>query len=105
MFGVLTFTLCPIRKMTEFDQLFKALNIREENLKEEILKVGIVQTVPKNFSIVEQHKYIKWLALVISGKVRVWQENDDRQILLYYVNPNNSSEIKKPECKVLYLSS
>ena len=73
--------------MTEFDQLFKALNITEENLKEEILKVGIVQTVPKNSSIVEQDKYIKWLALVISGKVRVWQENEDRQILLYYVKP------------------
>lgn len=73
--------------MTEFNQLFKALNIAEVNLKEEILKVGIIQTVPKNTFIVEQGKYIKWLALVISGKVRVWQENDDRQILLYYVNP------------------
>jgi len=73
--------------MTEFDQLFKALNITEGNLKEEILKVAIVQTVPKNTFIIEQNKYIKWLALVISGKVRVWQENDDRQILLYYVNP------------------
>lgn len=73
--------------MTEFDQLFKALNIVEDNLKEEILKVGILQTVPKNSFVVEQDKYIKWLALVISGKVRVWQENEDRQILLYYVNP------------------
>ena len=73
--------------MNEFDQLFKALNIVEDNLKEEILKVGILQTVPENSFIVEQHKYIKWLALVISGKVRVWQENEDRQILLYYVSP------------------
>ncbi len=73
--------------MTEFDQLFKALNITEDNLQKEILEVGTVQTVPKNSFIVEQHKYIKWLALVILGKVRVWQENEDRQILLYYVNP------------------
>jgi len=73
--------------MTEFNQLFNALGITEENLKEDILKVGVVQTVPKDSFIVEQHKYIKWLALVISGKVRVWQENEDRQILLYYVNP------------------
>lgn len=73
--------------MTEFDQLFKALNITEENLKEEILKVGIIQTVPKNSSIIEQDKYIKWLAIVISGEVRVWQENEDRQILIYYVKP------------------
>lgn len=73
--------------MKEFNQLFNALGVTEENLKEAILKVGVVQTLPKNSFIVEQHKYIKWLALVISGKVRVCQENEDRQILLYYVNP------------------
>ncbi|RSC95906.1 Crp/Fnr family transcriptional regulator [Tenacibaculum singaporense] len=73
--------------MTEFDQLFKALNITEEHLKKEILNVGVVQTVPKASLIVEQEKYIKWLAIVISGKVRVWQENENRQILLYYVTP------------------
>ena len=73
--------------MTEFDQLFKALQINEDNLKEEILDVGVLQNVSKNSYIIEQDKYIKWLALVISGKVRVWQENEDRQILLYYVSP------------------
>jgi CRP/FNR family transcriptional regulator len=73
--------------MNEFEQLFKALNIVEKSLQKEIMKVGIVQTVPKNTFIVEQGKYIKWLALVIDGKVRVWQENENRQILLYYVNP------------------
>jgi len=73
--------------MTEFDQLYKALNITEDLLKEEILNVGVVQKVPQNTFIIEQEKYIKWLALVISGKVRVWQENEDRQILLYYVTP------------------
>lgn len=73
--------------MTEFDQLFKALNIVEDNLKKDLLDVGVLQTVPKDTFIVEQGKYIKWLAFVVSGKVRVWQENEDRQILLYHVNP------------------
>ncbi len=71
----------------EFDYLFKALNIVEDELKKEFLDVGVLEHVPKHSFIVEQHKYIKWLALVISGKVRVWQENEDREILLYYVRP------------------
>ena len=37
-----------LKKMTEFDQLYKALNITEELLKEEILTVGVVQKVPLN---------------------------------------------------------
>lgn len=73
--------------MTVFDQLFKGLNIVENNLKDEIIEVGVVVTLPKNSFVIEQDKYIKWLALVVSGKVRVWQEYEDRQILLYYVNP------------------
>ncbi len=73
--------------MNEYKQLFKALNIVEHNLQEEIIKVGIIQKLPQHTFIVEQEKYIKWLALVIYGKVRVWQENENRQILLYYVTP------------------
>jgi CRP/FNR family transcriptional regulator len=73
--------------MTEFNHLFKALNIVEEDLKKELLDVGVLQHVPKDSFIVEQHKYIKWLAMIISGKVRVWQESEDREILLYYVQP------------------
>ena len=45
--------------MTEFDQLFKALQINEDNLKEEILDVGVLQNVSKNSYIIEQDKYIK----------------------------------------------
>ncbi|MCT4579827.1 MAG: Crp/Fnr family transcriptional regulator [Flavobacteriales bacterium] len=71
----------------EFEQLFKALQITEEELKSSILKESVVETIPKNSLIVEQEKYIKWLAIVIAGKVRVWQANEDRQILLYYVTP------------------
>ena len=48
----------------EFDHLFKALNIVEDELKKEILNVGVLEQVPKPSFIVEQHKYIKWLALV-----------------------------------------
>lgn len=77
----------PIRMNPEFQQLFKALKVSEYKLQKEILQVGIIQTIPQDSFIVEQDKYIKWLVLVINGKVRVWQEHIDRQILLYYVRP------------------
>lgn len=73
--------------MNTFDQLFNALKIKEEALRNEIQEVAEVQQVPKNTSIIDQGGYIKWLAIVIKGEVRVWQENEDREILLYNVNP------------------
>ena len=73
--------------MDEFDQLFRALKITENELRDEILKSGILYSVPKNSMVIEQGENIKWLMLLISGKLRVWQENEDRQILLYYLTP------------------
>ncbi len=81
--------------MTEFDQLFKALQINEDNLKEEILDVGVLQNVSKNSYIIEQDKYIKWLALAISGKVRVWQENEDRAIPIEVQRSMYKGKVKK----------
>ncbi|MGC4058242.1 MAG: Crp/Fnr family transcriptional regulator [Chitinophagaceae bacterium] len=73
--------------MAAFEQLFKTLNITEPELREALLQTAVEQTLPVNSFVVEQDKYIKWLPIVVSGKVRVWQEQDDRQILLYYVAP------------------
>lgn len=73
--------------MTEFDQLFKALSITENPLKETIIRVATIERICNNSYILEEGKYIKWLTIVVKGKIRVWQENENRQILLYYVTP------------------
>ena len=73
--------------MNEFEILFEALKITEPILQKEILTHGVLEKYPKGVSVVEQDKYIKWLAIVIQDSVRVWQEEEDREISLYYVNP------------------
>ena len=73
--------------MNEFEVLFEALKITEHTLQKEILTHGVLGQYPKGVFVVEQDKYIKWLAIVIHGSVRVWQEEEEREILLYYVNP------------------
>ena len=72
--------------MNEFDTLFEALKITEPPLKKEIRTHAVIEDYPKGVFVVEQEKYIKWLAIVIRGTVRVWQE-EDHEILLYYENP------------------
>ena len=73
--------------MNEFDTLFEALKNTEPPLQKEIRTHTVIEDYPKGVFVVEQEKYIKWLAIVIRGTVRVWQEEEDREILLYYVNP------------------
>lgn len=74
--------------MNEFDTLFEALKNTEPPLQKEIRTHTVIEDYPKGVFVVEQEKYIKWLAIVIRGTVRVWQEEEeDCEILLYYVNP------------------
>ena len=58
--------------MTVYEELFKALKLHEPELQEAIKTHSELQTIPKNSYIIEQGKYIKWLAIVLKGKVRVW---------------------------------
>ena len=73
--------------MDSFTQLFDQLKIIEPELQNQIRSVGIIQNIDENQLILEPNKYIKWLSIVLEGKVRVWKEQEDREILLYYVNP------------------
>ncbi len=62
----------------------------------------------------EQHKNLTeyWSIVLLfnsfvtmSQNIKHYDGNIYVDINNHKVNPNNSSEIKKPECKVLYLSS
>jgi len=57
--------------MNEFDTLFEALKNTEPPLQKEIRTHTVIEDYPKGVFVVEQEKYIKWLAIVIRGTVRV----------------------------------
>ena len=73
--------------MKQFNSFYDALNINEPELIQQIKTFATLEIVNQNTFVLEPEKYIKWLAIVLKGKVRVWQENEDREILLYYVEP------------------
>jgi len=66
--------------------LFKALHFfTEPGLRDEILQHGRVVSFKKGDVIVKDGQYVKFLPIVINGAIRVFQQNEDREILLYYV--------------------
>lgn len=68
------------------DELFKKLHFfTEPGLREEILQHGKVVSFNKGDIIVKDGQYVKFLPIVIKGSIRVFQQNEDREILLYYV--------------------
>lgn len=66
--------------------LFKKLPFfTEPGLREELLAHGQVHSFNKGDVIVRDGQYVKFLPIVLKGAIRVYQQKEDREILLYYV--------------------
>ena len=66
--------------------LFSKLSFfTEPEFKDEILQYGQVADFKKGDVIVKEGQYVKFLPIVLEGSIRVFQQKDEREILLYYV--------------------
>jgi CRP/FNR family transcriptional regulator len=71
--------------------LFKKLkSFPEPELRQEILKHGKILQAKKGDVLIKEGQFLNFLPIVIQGKLRVYQEKEDREILLYYVGPEQT---------------
>jgi CRP/FNR family transcriptional regulator, anaerobic regulatory protein len=75
--------------MTE-DWLNELNLFTEPELRSEILKHGKVIQAKVGDVLIKEGQHLNFLPIVIKGKIRVHQQMDDREILLYYVGPRET---------------
>ena len=81
------------------NEIFKVLNfISEPNLREEILEKGKLVSSNTGDLIVREGEYVKVLPIVLEGTVRIFQAREDREILLYYVEPSQTCMMSLSAC-------
>lgn len=70
------------------------LSIHLPQLGKELLKkierYGQVETVAAHTQIVRQGQYLKVLPIVIEGSIKVSIKNEEKEFLLYHIQPNES---------------
>jgi CRP/FNR family transcriptional regulator len=72
--------------METTNNLYKKLAFFSElELQEELIENGKIVSLNKGDVIVRDGQYIQFLPIVIKGAIRVYQQKEDREILLYYV--------------------
>ena len=59
-------------------------------LQEEVLHNGELLQLKKGDVIVKEGQYVKFLPIVLKGSIRVFQRKDEREVLLYYVRPEQT---------------
>lgn len=66
-------------------------NVFEPALLEEIQKRGTLMTIQAGDTILDAGEIVRNLPLILSGLIKVTRRNEEgRELLLYYVNPNES---------------
>ncbi len=59
-------------------------------LQEKISESGILKEIPANTEILREGQYIKVVPIVLEGLVKVFTRYEDREMLLYYIQPEES---------------
>ncbi|MCK5028129.1 MAG: Crp/Fnr family transcriptional regulator [Bacteroidales bacterium] len=87
------------------ETFFKQLNVYEKELKEEIKQHSFISTYKKGDYLIKTEEYIKVLKIVLKGKVRVFLETEDREILIYYISEMEACILSLSETFGDYLST
>jgi CRP/FNR family transcriptional regulator len=77
--------------MRELKDLFKSLtSFPEPELQQEMLAHGKLISANKGDVLIREGQRLDFLPIVIKGSIRVYQQSEDREILLYYVGPGQT---------------
>lgn len=68
----------------------KILSSLGPQLLDEIEKNAIVREFPKGTEILREEQYIKVLPIVMKGLIKVYSRFEDKELLLYYIEPSQS---------------
>jgi len=70
--------------------VLRTLSFLEKELVEEILQYSTLQDFPAGTVLIKEGQYIKHLPVVIDGIIKVISRYDDKELLLYYIQPKQS---------------
>lgn len=71
------------------DDFNKRYSFFEQELQQEILKIGVVRDFEPNETIIREGQFISTFPIVLKGLIRVSRTNDDgNELLLYYLQEN-----------------
>lgn len=68
----------------------KLLSYLKPDLRDEIMKFSLIKEIPKNTEILKEGQYIKVIPVVIDGLIKVFTRYEEKELLLYYIKPDES---------------
>ncbi len=63
---------------------------KEKQLQQEIQRTCKVVKISSGTTLLEEGAYVKVISMVLSGLIKVVRQEEEKEILLYYINPHES---------------
>lgn len=79
----------------ELETRFKFLG---KDLLTELLDVSVVKIFPAHTELVREGQYVKYIPIVLNGLVKVFTQFEDKELLLYYIKPEQSCIMSFSSC-------
>lgn len=71
-------------------EIKKKLSIFNEALVQDLLEASQLAEVASHTELLREGQYIKVIPIVLEGLVKVYTRHEDRELLLYYIQPSES---------------
>jgi CRP/FNR family transcriptional regulator len=71
-------------------QIRKHLYFLGPELLDEVSRYGIIKEIPADTEILSEGQYVRVIPIVISGLIKVYSRYEDKELLLYYIEPFQS---------------
>ncbi|WP_299456701.1 Crp/Fnr family transcriptional regulator [uncultured Microscilla sp.] len=84
--------------MKALEPFYQQMGIREPALRQAIEKHGFVTAHVAQERLIKTGEYIKVLKILLQGRVRVFQESEDREILIYYLSQMETCTLSLSAC-------
>ena len=68
----------------------KVLSQLARGLVDEIKSFSIEKNLPEKTEILREGQYVKFVPVVLEGLIKVFARHEDKDLLLYYIKPNES---------------
>jgi CRP/FNR family transcriptional regulator len=76
--------------MTGQKEITKALSHLNADLVLEITATAATKKLPKNTEVLREGQHVKVIPIVLEGIIKVFTSHEDKELLLYYIRPNES---------------
>ena len=64
----------------------------------ELLNHSIIKEIPANRELVREGQYVKFIPIVLNGLIKVFTQFEEKELLLYYIRPEQSCIMSFSSC-------